>query len=375
MIKKQKPILSIVPAPLIPPVSGGQKHTYGMLDALGKEIDVISITDTHSSTMGHSFQLLPLIEHKVKKYLSFANYKLILKLTKQLAPSAILLEQPYMGWMIYIISKKTKIPYFIHAHNIEFLRFKSLGNWWWPLLFLWEKFALTHAKGVFFISEEDHRLALHHFKLTPEKCHVSPYGVPQKSPMPTSSQLVAEVRARHNISKEDKVFMFFGVLKYLPNIAALEIIISEIRPRLKEKLKKGYKILICGGGLSDEYISELKKLEDDQIVYAGFVHEIDEYTQSADVIINPILSGGGVKTKVIEALSYNKPVVSTATGALGIDISVCGNLLQVVPDNDWDLFVDKMITLLDEKEPISPSFFNKYSWEAIAKDIKRIMQG
>ncbi len=371
----KKPILSIVPAPLIPPVSGGQKHTYGMLDALGKEIEVISITDTHSSTMGHSFQLLPLIEHNVKKYLSFGNYKLILKMTKQLTPLAILLEQPYMAIMVYFISKKTKVPFFIHAHNIEFLRFKSLGNWWWPFMYLWEKFALTKAKGVFFISEEDHRLAMHHFKLSPEKCHVSPYGVPQKSPMLASPELATEVRARHNISSDDKVFMFFGVLKYLPNIAALEIIISEISPRLKEKLTKGYKILICGGGLSDEYIDALKKLEDEQIVYAGFVHDIDEYTQSADVILNPILSGGGVKTKVIEALGYNKPVVSTATGALGIDVTVCGNLLQVVPDNDWDLFVDKMITQLNETEIISPSFFNKYSWDAIAKDIKRIMVG
>jgi len=372
MDPNKKTIFSIVPAPLIPPVSGGQKHTYGMLDALGYEMNVISITDTHSNTMGHSFELLPLIKHHFLKYISFGNYRLLLKTTKKLNPVAILLEQPYMGIMVYFVSKKSRVPFYIHAHNIEFLRFKSIGRWWWPFLYFWERFALLKSKGIFFISEEDCRLAKHHFNIPDSKCHISPYGIPQKNPTISCKETIAEVRERHKIPSTDKVFMFFGVLKYLPNIAALEIIINEIRPRLKAKLDTGYKVLICGGGLSEEYIQELKKFEDEHILYIGFVHDIDEYTQSADVIINPILSSGGVKTKVIEALSFNVPVVSTKTGALGIDQVVCGDHLKIVPDNDWDLFVDNMVSVMDKKELISQDFFDKYSWGAIAIDIKRI---
>jgi glycosyltransferase involved in cell wall biosynthesis len=373
MDPNQKPIFSIVPAPLIPPVSGGQKHTYGMLDALGCEINVISITDTHSATMGHSFKLLPLIKHNFYKYVSFHNFRLILKTTQNLNPVAILLEQPYMGLIVYFVSKKSGIPFFIHAHNIEFLRFKSIGGWWWPFLYLWERFAMAKAKGIFFISEEDCRLAKHYFNIPASKCHISPYGIPQKIPVIPCPETIAEVRVRHKIPASDKVFMFFGVLKYLPNITALEIIINELRPRLKQNLTNGYKILICGGGLSEEYINELKKFEDDHILYVGFVNDIDEYTQSADVILNPILSGGGVKTKVIEALSYSIPVVSTATGALGIDTLVCGDHLKIVPDGDWDSFVENIISVMNKKEIISQDFFNKYSWQAIAKDIKSII--
>ena len=48
----------------------------------------------------------------------------------------------------------------------------------------------------------------------------------------------------------------------------------------------------------------------------------------ADVFINPITSGGGIKVKIMEALSYGLPVVSTVHGAKGIDKTVTGRQLR-----------------------------------------------
>ena len=129
-------VLSIVPAPLYPAVSGGQKGTYGNLDAMGRIARLVSITDTLSTPIGHSFELRPLIPHNSIKYFSLRNYSIILKQVKELKPSVILLEQPFMGPMIQLISKKTRVPFFQHAHNLEFLRFKSIGRWWWPLMYI-----------------------------------------------------------------------------------------------------------------------------------------------------------------------------------------------------------------------------------------------
>lgn len=362
-------ILSIVPAPLMPAVSGGQKHTYGLLDALGKINKIICITDTKSSPEGLTFELRPLIVHNYKKYLTRFNYKLLLKQVEEIKPNAILLEQPYMALMIDRIAKKTGIPFYIHAHNIEFLRFRSLGSWWWPLLYLWEHYAFYKAKSIYFISEEDKHLALKYFRIKASKCIVSPYGVPQSSVIIPEADKVNEVRSRHGISMDDKVFMFFGVLKYLPNIEALEIIINEILPRLKRKCKDNFKVLICGGGISEAFKKQLQKADPEHLVYAGFVNDIDEYTQSADIILNPILNGGGVKTKVMEALGFNKNVVSTHTGALGIDKQVCGDKLYVLDDKDWDGFVDACIEALDNNIPIDEVFFKKYSWQSIAQNL------
>ncbi|MBI9068080.1 MAG: glycosyltransferase family 4 protein [Salinivirgaceae bacterium] len=366
----QTTILSIVPSPLIPPVSKGQKHTYGLLDALGEITKVVSITDTHSTTAGHSFELRPLIEHNIRKYLAFGNYKLLYRLIIRLKPKAILLEQPYMGLMVSLVSKKTKVPFSVHAHNVEFLRQKALGKWWWPMVFWLERYTFRKAKYIFFISENDKNLAVKKYLISEQKCFVSPFGLGQTEPLVSSIDLVKKIRAKHNISAEDKVFMFFGDMKYLQNIVALELIINEIQPRIDEKFKgKDYKILICGGGLSEAYEKQLKELESQNIIYAGYIHDVDEYLQAADVVINPIQHTGGIKIKVTEALGYNKPVVSTKTGAAGVVQNVCGNMLQVSEDNDWDNFTEKMYKMKDNKDSTPKVFFEKYNWKFIASDL------
>jgi polysaccharide biosynthesis protein PslH len=366
-------VLSIVPAPLYPAVSGGQKGTYGNLDAMGRIGRLVSITDTLSTPIGHSFELRPLIPHNSIKYFSLRNYSIILKQVKELKPSVILLEQPFMGPMIQLISKKTSVPFFQHAHNLEFLRFKSLGRWWWPLMYIWERYTMRRAKGVFFVTDEDRQLAIQHFKLSPHKCFLKPYGIPQTKLIKPETGEREKVLSRHGINPSDKIFMFFGVLKYLPNIEALEFIIDEIRPRLLKKLGSGYKIIICGGGLSDDYQKTLRNLDKDHIRYIGFVEDIDEYTRSSDVVLNPVLKGGGVKTKVVEAIGLNKPVVSTATGALGINPLICGNKLQIVDDENWNQFTDCMIEALSLNGDTPQEFYENYSWDGIARNMYKIL--
>lgn len=363
---EKKKILSIVPAPLLPAVSGGQKATYGPLDALGKIANVVSITDTDSSTRGHTFKVKPLIKHNFYKYFSPKNYKIISQQISFENPNVVLLEQPFMGPIVYLACKIKKVPYFVHEHNVEFMRFKSLGKFWWPILYLIERFTIKKATGVFFITEFDKQLALKSFKIPNKICEVAPYGVPFDAPIFINSDKRREVRARHAITEDEKVFMFFGVLKYLPNIEALEFILQEINPLLKEKYPGKYKILICGGGLSESY-NKLEDFKKDHVIYAGFVEDIDEYTQSADVILNPVLSGGGIKTKIVEALGFNKNVVSTKTGAIGVDPKYCGSKLRIVQNNDWEAFVQQAIKASNDNSNIPASFFEVFSWKSIAK--------
>ena len=184
-----------------------------------------------------------------------------------------------------------------------------------------------------------------------------------------------EVLQRHGIHPDDKIFMFFGVLKYLPSIESLSIIIDEISPRLKKLMgDRGYKILICGGGLSKEYQSRFNDLKKNNVVYAGFVEDINSYIRSSDVVMNPAMQSGGIKSKVIEAIGQNRPVVSTSMGAIGIDTTVCGNKLQVVVDNNWDMFANSLVNALSLTGDTPQAFFDKYSWQGIAKNVYETLQ-
>ena len=106
----------------------------------------------------------------------------------------------------------------------------------------------------------------------------------------------------------------------------------------------------------------------------GFVKNINLYIDAADVVINPILSGGGVKTKVIDALARNQRVISTQTGAVGIDVKVCADNLIVVNDNNWIEFTQAIITTIDKPKLIPEAFYNTYSWQHISATLTQKLQ-
>lgn len=365
-------ILSIAPEPLCPPISGDQKGVFGYLNALGKISRLTVITGIGSTQPECNFELKPIVPKSAFKRISRVNYKIIYDQVEEIKPDVIILEQPVLGWM-GTLSKKTGVPVFLHSQNIEYLRSMSTGRWWWPAMFEWERFAMKMSKGAFFTTDQDRQIAIDKFNLSPDKCYLKPYGIDETVLVKPDRKEREGVLARHGINPDDKVFMYFGVLKYLPSIESLSIIIDEIRPRLQKILGDNFKILICGGGLSKEYQHRFDDLRKENIVYAGFVDDINEYIRSSDVVMNPALQGGGIKSKVIEAIGQNKPVVSTAMGATGIDMSVCGSKLQVVVDNNWNQFASTLINALTITDNTPQVFYDKYSWQGIAKNVYDIL--
>ncbi|QAU35546.1 glycosyltransferase [Janthinobacterium sp. 17J80-10] len=54
------------------------------------------------------------------------------------------------------------------------------------------------------------------------------------------------------------------------------------------------------------------------VVLHGKVDRLDSAYAGCDVIINPMIHGGGIKIKSVEALAYGKPLVASPEGAVGI---------------------------------------------------------
>jgi glycosyltransferase involved in cell wall biosynthesis len=113
-------------------------------------------------------------------------------------------------------------------------------------------------------------------------------------------------------------------------------------------------------------MNELKEYRDKNIIYAGFVDEIDLYFKACDIFINPLNHGGGIKTKLVEALGFGKIAVSTKNGAIGISEAFTEGRLKIVDDNDWAQFTHEIIhskTVLNSNQ----LFYNHYSWDNISK--------
>lgn len=182
-----------------------------------------------------------------------------------------------------------------------------------------------------------------------------------------------KVCAIHHIDEDEKIFLFNGLLGYKPNLDAVLAILRFINPILLSKAGFKYKIIFCGKGLPDE-LNELKDHADKNIIYAGFVDDIDMYFKGADLFLNPVLSGGGIKTKMVEAIAFGTTVISTANGATGIDKNFCGDKLIVLPDNDWNGFADAILHHANDNSATPSAYYDHYYWGSIVKKAVEVIE-
>ena len=114
-------------------------------------------------------------------------------------------------------------------------------------------------------------------------------------------------------------------------------------------------------------MNELKGYAGENIIYAGFVDDISIYFMGCDVFINPVQIGGGIKTKLVEALGFNLNVVSSLNGAIGVEPEICNGKLLICENNAWDDFANKMqqACLYEANTPVQ--FFEHFYWGNITE--------
>ena len=367
-----KKFLVIAPYQYLPYFSGGQKSIAQFLDYLGKETDltVVSVAQNDASLI-KTYRLLPWLKQKSSS--RYSDRSLISKLSsliKEQKIDAVIWEHPYYAWLASMVKNRTRIKTILHIHNIEYQRFHSTGKWWWWIMRSYEKWFFKKADEILFVSPDDREFAIKKWNIDEQKCIEVAFGVEISHYPPDKDQCKQRIRSAHNIANDEKIFLFNGLLDYKPNLDALMAILQEINPLLLKQNKFKYKIIICGKRLPAE-LHQLKEYANQNIFYAGFVDDIESYFKGADLFLNAVQSGGGIKTKMVESIAFGTTVITTETGAAGIHKDICGNKLVMVPDNKWNDFASAIVAYADKNEITPPSYYQYYYWGNIVKKVVR----
>lgn len=112
-----------------------------------------------------------------------------------------------------------------------------------------------------------------------------------------------------------KDIMFIGGFSHRPNVDAVKWIAEEILPELLKYLPD-VKIHILGSNAPKEILA----LENDHLIMEGFVtdEQLEWFYRNSRISLVPLRYGAGIKGKVVEAMRYGAPVVTTTIGAEGI---------------------------------------------------------
>jgi glycosyltransferase involved in cell wall biosynthesis len=102
---------------------------------------------------------------------------------------------------------------------------------------------------------------------------------------------------------------------YAPNIDALEWFISNVW----EEVYKTYNLTLNVYGNIIRSIAGLVAGKPKQVLFHGFIDDLNNAYSNMDIIVNPIRCGAGLKIKNVEALGNGLPLITSSHGASGIE--------------------------------------------------------
>jgi polysaccharide biosynthesis protein PslH len=354
-------VLSVVWYKVLPPKYGGQKAVAYFNEYLAEQLSLILLCSKNNEVDAVSYPVYNWLPVSKLQFLNPFVWRQIYQFVKKEKFTHLILEFPYYGVAGILCQKLLGVKLVVNTHNIEFIRFKQQKKWWWGLLFHFEKWVLKNADAVFFKTDADEETARKYFGISKEKTMVVPYGVEEKSinKKQEARQLIIE---RHSLQTNSKLLLFAGTLDYLPNAGAVEFISQKLIPLLKQQTIP-FTVLICGRN-QNPHFQYLNQLASDEMILTGNVDDIENYFLAADVFIDPVVSGGGIQTKIMDALSYHLDVVCYSSKAK--EIKKAEAKIFAVTDHHAEEFVNAIVEALHNRKTLSPAFFEKYNWRTIA---------
>ena len=80
-----------------------------------------------------------------------------------------------------------------------------------------------------------------------------------------------------------------------------------------------------------------------QIEFTGFVEDIRPYFAQSGICIVPVLTGGSTRVKIIEAMAWGTPVVSTRLGAEGLAVTHERDILLADTPDEFALNIERLV--------------------------------
>jgi glycosyltransferase involved in cell wall biosynthesis len=234
------------------------------------------------------------------------------------AQSAAILavEQPWQfRWAERMRGPHTKLVY--DAHNVEAQMFdvdhvrlpRPLAARLVASIEGQERDAVRRADRVLATSDEDARTMSERYDVARERIEVVPNGVDCSRVRPcTDDEKAASKRA---LGFEGRDVVLFCGAKHGPNRGAVEAILRWA-DRWRDR-----PVTFAVVGSVGTWFSDVRS---PNVVVTGFVPDVLPYYRAADVLVNPMTTGGGTNLKQLEYLASGVPSVTTAFGARGIAI-------------------------------------------------------
>ena len=165
--------------------------------------------------------------------------------------------------------------------------------------------------------------------------------------------------------KKNINFMFLGKLNYPPNEQGLKFLIKEVWPLIDKKNV----LNIIGSDLNNSIIREISGIEN--VIYHGFIDNLENFSQKVVCNLAPIFSGGGIQNKLIDSLSLKIPTITTKKALSAFDSETRKIFYLAETKKDWIEIINNFekyyykfsVKNLDE-------ILKKFDWNLYQQDVR-----
>jgi len=196
------------------------------------------------------------------------------------------------------------------------------------------------------------------------KIHVIPIAV--------NTQELQPVERKQNTHQ----ILTIGSLNYPPNADGIRWFLREVFPLVKEKIPN-VTLTVIGKNPPKDFFSLAEPFGTD-IDITGYVEDLTPYLENSTVMVVPVLAGGGMRVRILEAFARGIPVVTTTIGLEGISAENGSHVLVADDPAEFARKVEHLIETPDEQLRLANNarelVTNLYDWKAVLKKLDQIYQ-
>ncbi len=169
--------------------------------------------------------------------------------------------------------------------------------------------------------------------------------------------------------------LFCGTLKYSPNIQGLNWFLESVWPLVTAR-DSAARLQIVGRGYEAQNFPSLSRLSTVEIV--GEVPAVAPYYRNSSIAVCPLLSGSGTRLKILEAMSFGNPIVSTHIGCEGLAVRDARDMLI---RDDPKAFAEAILALRVDvalferlRRQAAQTVCQKYDWQSIGSVLENALK-
>ncbi|MBP6624499.1 MAG: glycosyltransferase [Chitinophagaceae bacterium] len=273
---------------------------------------------TNINPLSAFFNLFTDKSYNVERFVNKEFEKELIVMLGEESYDFIQFESIYTAPYLKIVRKQTDVACFCRVHNIEFLIWQRLSEH--ETSFLKRKYLelLTNRLKSF---EED---ILKQFNLLlpisqkeeayltqtkSNSCYYLPFGVEENND-----------QINPNIDKQS--IYHIGSMDWAPNVEGIHWFLDKVWPLVHEKLPHIH-VYLAGKNMP----ASIHTIENLHINVVGEIDDVMKFSLEKNIMIVPLLSGAGIRIKILEAMALGKTIVTTQIGAEGIGATHHENIL------------------------------------------------